>query len=410
MEGERLQYLDFVDLKYKPKKTDLVCSFYLENKGISFKKAAGGIAAESSIGTWTELTTMKPYMEYLAAKVFQIKGKTIKIAYPIDLFEDSNMPNVLSGIAGNLFGLKELKNVRLLDIEFPEKLVKSFKGPKYGIEGIRKTFKVKRPLLGTIVKPKLGLNYKDHAKVAFEAWLGGCDIVKDDENLASQRFNPWLKRLNETLKLKEKAEKITGEKKGYLFNVTTETNEMLKRAKTAEKLGSEYIMVDILTTGFSALQTLRNADFNLIIHAHRAGHAAITKNEKHGIKMSVIAKIVRLIGLDQLHVGTAVGKMSEGKKEVKENIQACKKKMANKKTVMPVASGGLQPLMIPELLQIFGKDVIIQLGGGIHGNPLGTQAGAKAARDALEATLEGIPLNEKAKQSKELMAAIKKWR
>src|SRR3990172_13071386 len=121
-----LRYVDFVDLKYKSCETDLICTFYVEPDGISLKEAAGGVAAESSVGTWTELTTVKPYVERLAARVFSIEGNTARIAYPIGLFEVGNMPNILSSVAGNVFGLRALKNLRLLDIELPSKLVKSF--------------------------------------------------------------------------------------------------------------------------------------------------------------------------------------------------------------------------------------------------------------------------------------------
>ena len=195
-----MKYLDFVELSYEPKETELVCTFQVDPEGLSLKEAAGGVAAESSVGTWTELTTEKPYVKRLAAHVFSIEGSVVKIAYPAELFESANMPNILSSVAGNVFGLKALKNLRLLDIEFPKQLLDSFKGPAFGISGIRKLLKVsKRPLVGTIIKPKLGLETKDHAKVAYEAWLGGCDIVKDDENLSSQSFNPFQARLTQTL-------------------------------------------------------------------------------------------------------------------------------------------------------------------------------------------------------------------
>ncbi|MBE3115952.1 ribulose-bisphosphate carboxylase large subunit, partial [Candidatus Bathyarchaeota archaeon] len=224
-----MKYLDFVDLTYKPAQTDLICTFYLEPECISLKEAAGGIAAESSIGTWTELTTTQPYVSKLAAHVYSIEGNIAKIAYPIELFEEANMPNILSSIAGNVFGLKALKNLRLIDIQFPKELLGSFKGPMYGIDGIRELLKIpKRPLVGTIIKPKLGLKTSDHAKVAFEAWLGGCDVVKDDENLSSQNFNPFEERLVQTLDSRDKAEKQTGERKVYMINITAETQTMLK--------------------------------------------------------------------------------------------------------------------------------------------------------------------------------------
>jgi ribulose-bisphosphate carboxylase large chain len=406
-----LKYLDFVDLKYKPKETDLLCAFTVEPEGISFEEAAGGVAAESSVGTWTELTTEKPYVKKLAAHVYSIEGNTIKIAYPIALFEGGNMPNILSSVAGNVFGLKALKNLRLLDIKFPPSLLGSFEGPQFGIDGIRKLLKVpKRPLVGTIIKPKLGLKTEDHAKVAYEAWLGGCDVVKDDENLSSQKFNPFDDRLTQTLEARDKAQSETGERKVYMINITAETKTMIKRAKAVAAQGGEYIMVDILTVGWSGLQTLRNQNFKLVIHAHRAGHAAFTKNPLHGIAMKPIASVARIIGVDQLHVGTVVGKMSETKPEVLENIAACTEKMGSLKPVLPVASGGLHPRLVPELIKTFGNDVVLQAGGGIHGHPNGTVAGAKAMRQAVDACLELRSLTDYAKSHRELAAALKQWK
>jgi ribulose-bisphosphate carboxylase large chain len=406
-----LKYIDFVDLNYKPKETDLICTFHIEPEGISLKEAAGGVAAESSIGTWTELTTTEPYMAKLAACVFSMEGNTTKIAYPTELFEQGNMPNILSSVAGNVFGLKALKNLRLTDIKLPADLVKTFKGPQFGIIGIRKLLNVsERPLVGTIIKPKLGLKTIDHAKVACEAWAGGCDIVKDDENLSSQRFNPFEERVVKTLEGRDKAEEETGECKVYMANITAETETMLKRAEYMLDHGGRYVMVDILTCGWSALQTLRDQNFKLVIHAHRAGHAAFTKNPKHGIVMRVIATVARVIGVDQLHVGTVVGKMSETKTEVLENIDALKTEMAGLKPVLPVASGGLHPRLVPALMKYFGRDFVIQAGGGIHGHPDGTFAGATAMRQAVDATLQGITLEEYAEKHKELEVALKLWK
>jgi ribulose-bisphosphate carboxylase large chain len=405
-----LKYLDFVDLTYKPKETDLTCTFSLEPEGISLKEAAGAVAAESSVGTWTELTTEKPYVKALAAHVFSLEGNVAKIAYPIELFEPANMPNILSSVAGNVFGLKALKNLRLLDMHFPKVLLGSFNGPAFGIVGIRKLLKVpNRPLVGTIIKPKLGLQTKDHARVAYEAWMGGCDIVKDDENLSSQKFNPFEIRLTQTLESRDKAQAKTGERKVYMINITAETETMLDRAQAVVDHGGEYVMVDILTCGWSALQTLRDQNFKLVIHAHRAGHAAFTKNPLHGIAMKPIATVARIIGVDQLHVGTVVGKMSETKQEVLENIAACKAEMGDLKPVLPVASGGLHPRLVPALMETFGFDFVIQAGGGIHGHPDGTAAGAKAMRQAVDAVLEKKTLEEYAKNHKELASALKHW-
>jgi len=406
-----MRYIDFVDTEYRPKDTDLLCRFRLEPLEQPFDVIAGGVAAESSVGTWTELSTEKPYMADKAAKVYRIEGNDISIAYPLELFEPGNMPNILSSVAGNVFGLEDVKYLRLNDIGFPRELVKSFKGPRYGIKGVREVTRIKgRPLVGTIIKPKLGLNTGDHAQVAYDAWSGGCDVVKDDENLSSQRFNPFEERIVETLEARDRAESETGERKVYMANVTAELEEMKRRAQFIEDHGGRYMMIDILTTGWSSLQTMRDAGFNLVVHAHRAGHAAFTRSTVHGINMVVLAKVARLLGVDQLHVGTAVGKMAETEEEVKENISACKEPLHGVKPVLPVASGGLHPGMVPALMKIFGEDVVIQLGGGIHGHPDGTVKGAAAARQAVDAVLGGYKLKEYAENHPELARALTKWR
>ncbi len=416
--------LDFINLKYHPK-NDLICLFRIAPNRISLEKAANTVALESSTGTWTKVAGGElDYVEKLRAKVFSIKKNgRIKIAYPEGLFEKDNVPNILSSIAGNIFGMKAVKTIRLEDVSFPKSILKSFKGPKYGIEGIRKMMKVKkRPLVGTIIKPKLGLNTEHHSQSAFQSWRGGCDIVKDDENLSSQKFNLFEKRLAKTLEMCDKAESETGEKKAYLVNVTAETKEMLKRAQLAEKMGSKYIMVDILTAGWGAVQTLREANFKTAIHAHRAMHAAFDRNPNHGMSMMVIADFARLIGVDTLHIGTGIGKLEGNIKDIEElqeevedkNIKETKKRLAQKwgniKSVLGVSSGGLHPGHVPFLIKHLGKDLVIQAGGGIHGHPFGTEAGARAMRQAVDATLKKISLEKYARTHVELEEALKKWR
>jgi len=412
---------EFIDLKYKPK-NDLVCLFKINPNRMSIEKAADTVALESSVGTWTDVEN-KGSSEKLKAKVFSIKRNGwVKIAYPQELFEYDNVPNILSSIAGNIMGMKAVKTIRLEDVSFPKSILKSFAGPKYGIEGIRKMMKVKsRPLVGTIIKPKLGLNEEEHARSAYESWKGGCDIVKDDENLASQKFNNFEKRLAKTLEMADKAEKETGEKKAYLVNITAETKEMIKRAQLAEKMGSKYVMIDILTSGWAAVQTLREANFKMAIHAHRAMHAAFDRNPEHGISMMVIADFARLIGVDTLHIGTGIGKLEGKIKEIMEiqeeielkNVQATKKRLEQNwgdiNSVLGVSSGGLHPGHIPFLIKHLGKDLVIQAGGGVSGHPFGSNAGAKAMRQAVEATLKKISLKEYSKTHVELEEAIKKW-
>ncbi len=423
--------LDYLNLNYNPSEKDLRVMYYVEKAPdtSSLEKASEEIAKESSIGTWTEIATLsEDIAQRLKPSVYHIdkQENIIKIAYNEELFEADNIPQILSAIAGNIYGMKAIDNLRLIDIEFPKSMVNVYKGPKFGIKGIRKLLKVfNRPLLGTIVKPKVGLNPKQHAKVCGESWLGGLDIVKDDENLTSMSFNKFEKRVKETIKIRDKIEIETGEKKIYMPNITAPVSEMKKRADFVIKMGGEYVMVDIITLGFSALQEIRDHldDKNIVIHAHRAMHAAITRDPKHGMTMLSIAKISRLIGMDQLHTGTVVGKMEGGQKEVvdinkiltkmvieEEDYSMLHQDWGNIKRTFPVASGGLYPNVVHKLIDILGKDIVIQAGGGVHGHPEGTEAGAKAMRQAVQAYLDNINLSEYAKTHNELKKALEKWK
>ena len=410
----------FIDQSYKPGRNDLICLFKITPEG-SFNDAVNNVALESSVGTWTPVSSNKKYVNKLGAKAYAISGNFVKIAYPQELFEEGSVPNILSSIAGNVFGMKCIKGLRLEDIKFPKKLLDSFPGPRYGIEGYRKMMKIKdRPLVGTIVKPKLGLNAKDHAQVAYESWIGGCDLVKDDENLSDQKFNPFEKRAAKTLEMCDKAGEETGEKKGYLINVTAESMRMLKRADLVKELGGKFVMHDIITAGFASLQTLRE-NCTLGIHAHRAMHGAFTENPDHGLSMMCVADFARLAGVDSLHIGTGIGKMKGAREEVREIDDELELQRVGKtktrldqnwldiKPVMAVCSGGIYPGHVPYLIRNFGNNIIIQAGGGIHGHPSGTQAGASALRQAVDAVMAGEKLEYYSRSHRELWDALEYW-
>lgn len=419
-------YDEFIDLHYKPYKDELIVLFYFEPaEGINRNEAIGRIASESSTGTWTTLFKLPPRMKKLMATGFEVEGNFVKVSYPLDLWEPGNAPQLLSGIAGNIFGMKALKNLRLIDVSLPKEYIKHFKGPYHGIEGIRKMMNVrKRPLTGAVPKPKIGFSAAEHAQIGFETWMGGFDFVKDDENLTSTSFNKFEERVKLMTKLRDKAEKLTGDNKSAYINITSETEQMKKRAKLLADCGWNYCMIDVVVSGTSAVQTMRDycADLGLAIHAHRAMHASFDRNPKHGITMQFLAKMMRLIGVTQLHAGTGVGKLVGSRTEVTSiaNVLREKKTRALKhylleqdwqhiKSAFPVSSGGLHPGLVPDVMRIFGNDVVILVSGGIHGHPKGTRAGAKAAMQAIEAEMDGITLEEKAKTHSELAQALQKW-
>lgn len=414
----------YIALGEGAREDDLLCSFRVEPApGISVEQACNALAAESSIGTWTEVGTLPAGLrDRLKARVLSIEGHMAVIAYGAELFEGGNMAQVYSSVAGNIFGMKDVARLRLEALRFPKALVETFPGPALGIPGIRAALGVYgRPLVGTIVKPKIGLNPKEQAAVVYEAMAAGCDVVKDDENLTSQAFNPFEDRLKACLDAAKRAEDVTGCAKGYIPNVTAPTEVMLRRAAQVAHLGGKFAMVDMVTAGWSAVQSLRGASLGLILHGHRAMHAAFTRLSDHGIAMPVLARSARLCGLDQLHVGTAVGKMAGGAAEVQrcasaltgtpseEGSWVAGQEWGGTPPSMPIASGGLHPGHVPDLVRLFGTDVILQFGGGIHGHPGGTAAGARATRQALEAALSGVSLAQFARGADELAAALSTW-
>ena len=390
--------------------------------GFPIEKVAIRVAAESSNGTWTTLK-IPEHIRALSAKVYEINDSYVKIAYPNDLFEEGNMPQILSSIAGNIFGMKALDGLRLVDVKWPKNLINSFMGPQYGIKGIRDLLKVqKRPITATVPKPKVGYYAEEHAQHGYEIWTGGVDLLKDDENLSNQKFNRFEKRLELSMKMRDKAENETGERKSYLINITAEVDEMKRRAKLVKDFNNEYVMIDILTIGWAAVQTIRDecGKLGLAIHAHRAFHAAFDRNPNHGMSMKVLAEIARIQGVDQLHIG-GLGKLAGDKREVLNNykkiaqssneddLEVIAQNWHGMKTVLSVCSGGVHPGIIHRLIELLSTDIAVQVGGGVLGHPDGTQSGAKALRQAIDAYMDNVSVKEYAKSHAELKKALDLW-
>lgn len=418
-------YHEFVDARVRPDPDDLVALFRFQAApGITTKEALGRIASESSVGTWTTLATLPPRIRRLKGMAYRWKGDLAWVRYPRELWEPGNLPQLLSGVAGNIFGMKAVRRLRLMDIQLPKSYLRSFPGPRVGLQGLRRKLKVpKRPITVTVPKPKLGFTAAEHARIGLEAWRGGVDLVKDDENLTSQSFNGFDRRVAALTKARSKAEAETGEVKSALINVTAETREAVRRVRVLADQGWEYAMVDIVTVGWAGLQTLRAecGDHGMAIHGHRAMHAMFTKDPRHGMAMPCLAKLARLAGVDQFHVGTGVGKLVSPRAEVLASSAMLRdahipagaglleQDWGGLKPALPTASGGLHPGLVPDVLRMLGPDIAIQLGGGIHGHPQGTRAGAKALLDLIEGLLDGQGLDEVAAGSPEARAALAKW-
>lgn len=399
---------------------DLIATYYFKPKsGVDAEFAANAIREEQTTGTWTDISTVNEKTSYVHSLDGSVEdlvalpdgGYLTKILYPYEIFEKGNIPQYLSVIAGNLFGLGKLDAVRLLDIDLPKAL--SGCGPKFGIEGVRRlvgTETSRRPHIGTIIKPKVGLTPKDTADVAFEAAMGGLDLIKDDETLTNQTFCPLLERLECVMDALDRAKDETGKQVLYAVNVTTAGDKIVELAHRVVDAGANMLMVDVLTAGFSAIQALAEDSYiNVPIHVHRTMHGALTRNPTHGIAMRPIAKLVRSAGGDQLHTGSVSGKMGSKASEVIGDNFEITRDIEYLKPVFPVSSGGVHPGKVATEVAKLGTDIVLQAGGGIHGHPNGTRAGTRAMIQAAEAAVLGISAKEYALTHAELAAALAKW-
>ncbi|QOJ79120.1 type III ribulose-bisphosphate carboxylase [Infirmifilum lucidum] len=430
-------YPAFIKKGYTPDlDSEVVMTFrVMPAEDFTVEDAAGGVAAESSVGTWTIL-----YQWYDQNRIDRLMGKAyefhglgdgsyiVRVAYPVELFEEGNLPVFLASVAGNVFGMKRVKGLRVEDIYMPPVFLKYFKGPSKGIAGVRETLKVSgRPIVGTVPKPKVGYSPEEVGRLAYELLVGGMDYVKDDENLASPSYCRFEERARAIMRAIDRAERETGERKAWFANITADVREMERRLKLVADYGNPYVMVDVVITGWSVLNYIRDLaeEHGLAIHGHRAMHAAFTRNPYHGISMFTLAKLYRVIGIDQLHVGTPeVGKLEAKAVDVVRNARVLREDpyvpdaedtfhmrqpFNGMKPAFPVASGGLHPGTLPEVIRRMGIDLVIQVGGGVVGHPDGPRAGASAVRQAIEATLSGVDLGEYAKTHRELARALEKW-
>ena len=429
--------MGYWDADYEPKDTDVLALFRVTpQEGVDPIEAAAAVAGESSTATWTVVWTDRlTACEAYRAKAYKVEPVPNQpgqyfcyVAYDLELFEEGSIANLTASIIGNVFSFKPLKACRLEDMRFPVAYVKTFKGPPTGIVVERERLdKFGRPLLGATTKPKLGLSGKNYGRVVYEALKGGLDFTKDDENTNSQSFMHWRDRFLYVMEAVNRAAAESGEVKGHYLNITAGTmEEMYKRAEFAKELGSVIVMVD-LVIGYTAIQSISNwaRDNDMILHMHRAGHGTYTRQKNHGVSFRVIAKWLRLAGVDHLHAGTAVGKL-EGDPMTVQGYYNVLREMKNEidlprglffeqdwggmRKVMPVASGGIHAGQMHQLLDLFGDEVCLQFGGGTIGHPMGIQAGATANRVALEAMVlarnEGRDIKT---EGPEILADAAKW-
>ncbi len=389
--------------------------YHLEGS-VPLSKMAEESAIENSTGTWTLVgyETLELRKKY-GAKIFRVTGSGgsgfINLAFEASNYdpEIGGINCLLSDVAGNVFDMAILDNVKLIDLNFPKYWVEAYKGPKFGVEGTKKVAGIteNRPVIGSITKPNIGLDTKMYAKLAYETALGGIDIIKDDEAIVSPKYCPLEDRVSAVMESIDRAKQQTGKATLYAVNITTRQDKLLELAEKAIQAGANHLMVCAPYIGFGGMQALaEDPSVKVPIHSHRVGHAAFTRNPKHGIGVALWSKLMRMCGADQLHVGSVEGKFYYNTEETQATIAALRQPWLHIKPTMPVSSAGNRPSSIGANIRTLGTDMMFLAGGGIHGHPDGSTAGARAMMEAAKAALSGVPLDEAARKHPELERAL----
>jgi ribulose-bisphosphate carboxylase large chain len=297
--------------------------------------------------------------------------------------------------------------VRLLDIEFPESFLADFQGPQFGVQGLRDLLDVQdRPLLFGVIKPNVGLAPEPFAELGYQAWLGGLDIAKDDEQLGDVSWSTVEERSRRLGELRKKAEKITGEKKIYLTNITDEVDRLIEQHDIAVKNGANAVMVNGMTTGFSAVRMLRkHASVPLVSHFDFM--APYIQLPWFGVKDKVFTKLQRMAGYDALIYPGLDSRLKATEEDVITNAEVCLGELGSMKKTLPVPAGSQWAGSLENLYKMLGTyDFGIVPGRAVFGHSMGPKGGAASLRQGWEAVRKHVSLKEYARDHEELRLAI----
>lgn len=321
-----------------------------------------------------------------------------------------NLPTLLSTVCGNLYELSEFSGLKLLDLELPDAFKERYPGPQFGIEGTRRLTGVyERPIIGTIVKPSVGLSPAQTAELVRELAEAGIDFIKDDELMADSPHSPLTERVAAVMRIINDHAERTGKKVMYAFNISDEVEAMLRHHETVLRAGGTCVMVSLNSVGLAGVSHLRK-HCELPIHGHRNGWGMLTRHPALGIEFPAYQKLWRLAGVDHLHVNGLQNKFWEGDDSVVRSIQACLTPLLGGYPVMPVISSGQWGGQAPETYRRAGTvDVMYLAGGGVMAHPDGPAAGLIAIRQAWEAAVAGVPLGEYAATRGELRKQLEKF-
>jgi 2,3-diketo-5-methylthiopentyl-1-phosphate enolase len=388
-------------------------------------KLVAALSEEQSSGTWVtlphETETVRgrhvgkilaiwevPDHEVEVPADRAVRDWVIQIAYPVHNF-GPQIPLMLTTMIGNIASAGRL---RLLDLHFPRSYTSQFKGPRFGIAGIRELLGVPtRPLLNVMIKPSIGLTPDESGQAFLAAARGGADAIKDDELVVSHPWSHFLDRVRTHMAAAAAAEAETGEKTLYFCNVTDRPDRLVDNARRAIDAGANALMVNYLVVGISALSMLADdPDINVPILAHLDFSGAIYGDPWSGVASHlVLGKLPRLAGADLVVYPSPYGKFPFLVERHLRIAATLARPFHDIRPAWPMPGGGVHPGMVPILHGDLGNDFIVGAGGAVHGHPMGPAAGAMALRQAIDAVVAGKTLGEVAEVHRELQIALQTW-
>jgi ribulose-bisphosphate carboxylase large chain len=403
---------------------------YLVETPAALEAAAASIAGEQSTGTFTKVPgetgelvarhgatvdsieplgfVAEPSLPGAAAPRDSrgyARGR-VRVSFPTDNV-GPNLSAISAMVAGNLFELHLLSGLKLLDLRLPSELAGEFPGPQFGIPGTRRLAEVEgRPIIGTIVKPSIGLSPRQTADLVRTLALAGIDFVKDDELMSNPPCSPLADRVRAVMAAVHEAAETTGRKVMVAFNISDRLDRMLAHHDTVRDAGGTCVMVSLNAVGLAGVEHLRR-HASLPIHAHRNGWGALSRHPALGFEFAAYQQFWRLAGVDQIHVNGLANKFCESDDSVVRSIEACLEPREPLRPLMPVVSsgqwGGQAPATYARTHTI---DVMYVAGGGILAHPGGPPAGVAALRQAWEAAVAGVPLADYAREHEELRQSL----
>lgn len=411
----------------QPESLDLdkfIIATYLMNAETSdLLMRAGAIAVEQTTGTWMPVPDETPEVRRKhvgrVIGVFPVPGYEsempkgentciVKIAFPWKNI-GHQLPELLSTVFGNI---SMTNNLKLIELEFPKSFTEGFTGPKFGIEGLRKLLGLpERPPILAMIKPCTGIPIDVIKRQFYKLAIAGVDLIKDDELIADPVHAPLEERVIACLEAAEEAYKETGKRVLYFPNITDRQDKIFEKARRCVELGAPGLMLNVHASGYGTLGALaEDPEINVPLLAHPCFAGTMYLGENTGLSSHLIhGKFMRFEGADIVVYNSAYGKVPSVKERYVRVAHTLQSKFHNLKSTFPSPCAGIHPGIIPTMMKDLGNDIVIGAGAGMHAHPLGLSAGVAALKQAAESTMRGIPIEEYAKDHRELDAALKLW-